>query len=313
MDLEQLRASIAATWRSSIVERLTAYVRIPNKSPMFDPAWEANGHMEAAVQLMADWCRSQPIPGMRVEIRRLPGRTPMLLVDVPGELPGLGPALRPSGQAAGIHRLAARPRPVGARAARRQALWPRRGGRWLCRLQLPHGHRRTQGAARGAAPLRPPDRGAARKAAASTCRRTSRRWAMRIGDPSLVVCLDAECGNYEQVWCTTSLRGNLVGLLHVRVLEEGVHSGHGDRHRTDAVPHCRAAARAPGEPDQRHAAARMSCRSPSRRTGARRSRPRRACSARRWPASFPGRAACAPSPTTRWSFSSTAPGRRRWP
>jgi acetylornithine deacetylase/succinyl-diaminopimelate desuccinylase-like protein len=46
-----------------------------------------------------------------------------------------------------------------------------------------------------------------------------------IGDPSLVVCLDAECGNYEQVWCTTSLRGNLVGTLRVRVLTEGVHSG----------------------------------------------------------------------------------------
>jgi len=40
-----------------------------------------------------------------------------------------------------------------------------------------------------------------------------------------VVCLDAECGNYEQVWCTTSLRGNLVGTLRIRVLTEGVHSG----------------------------------------------------------------------------------------
>jgi len=46
-----------------------------------------------------------------------------------------------------------------------------------------------------------------------------------IGDPSLVICLDAECGNYDQVWCTTSLRGNLVGRLRVRVLTEGVHSG----------------------------------------------------------------------------------------
>ena len=46
-----------------------------------------------------------------------------------------------------------------------------------------------------------------------------------IGDPSLVVCLDAECGNYDQVWCTTSLRGNLTGKLRVRVLNEGVHSG----------------------------------------------------------------------------------------
>jgi acetylornithine deacetylase/succinyl-diaminopimelate desuccinylase-like protein len=47
----------------------------------------------------------------------------------------------------------------------------------------------------------------------------------QLGEPSLVVCLDAECGNYEQLWCTTSLRGNMVGTLHVRVLTEGVHSG----------------------------------------------------------------------------------------
>jgi acetylornithine deacetylase/succinyl-diaminopimelate desuccinylase-like protein len=49
--------------------------------------------------------------------------------------------------------------------------------------------------------------------------------AHRIGTPSLVVCLDAECGNYDQLWCTTSLRGNLVGKLSVEVLTEGVHSG----------------------------------------------------------------------------------------
>jgi len=47
----------------------------------------------------------------------------------------------------------------------------------------------------------------------------------RIGDPSLVICLDAECGDYASLWCTTSLRGNLTGRLSVRVLNEGVHSG----------------------------------------------------------------------------------------
>jgi len=47
----------------------------------------------------------------------------------------------------------------------------------------------------------------------------------RIGSPDLVVCLDAECGNYDQLWCTTSLRGNLTGSLRVDVLTEGVHSG----------------------------------------------------------------------------------------
>jgi acetylornithine deacetylase/succinyl-diaminopimelate desuccinylase-like protein len=88
MDLEQLSIAVGKTWDDSIVERLTAYVRIPNKSPTFDPLWEANGHMEEAVQLMAEWCRAQPVPGARTDIRRLPGKTPLLLVDVPGELPG---------------------------------------------------------------------------------------------------------------------------------------------------------------------------------------------------------------------------------
>jgi len=47
----------------------------------------------------------------------------------------------------------------------------------------------------------------------------------RIGSPTLVVCLDAECGNYEQLWATTSLRGNLIATLQAEVLTEGVHSG----------------------------------------------------------------------------------------
>src|SRR5207253_2234248 len=49
----------------------------------------------------------------------------------------------------------------------------------------------------------------------------------RIGTPRLVICLDSGCGNYEQLWMTTSLRGSLVGNLTVEVLTEGVHSGDG--------------------------------------------------------------------------------------
>ncbi|MDE2449473.1 MAG: M20/M25/M40 family metallo-hydrolase [Gammaproteobacteria bacterium] len=224
MDLEQLRAAVAAPWRGSIVERLTSYVRIPNKSPMFDPAWEANGHMESAVQLMAEWCRAQPVPGMRVDIRRLPGRTPVLLVDVPGELPGsvllyghldkqpeftgwlpgLGPwepvlrdgKLYGRGAADDGYAVFSSLTAIAALKAQRVAL-PR------CVLLIE--------ASEESGSIDLPAHLAALGDA--------------IGDPSLVVCLDAECGNYDQVWCTTSLRGNLVGLLHVRVLEEGVHSG----------------------------------------------------------------------------------------
>jgi acetylornithine deacetylase/succinyl-diaminopimelate desuccinylase-like protein len=224
LDLEQLRSAIAAIWRGSIVERLTAYVRIPNKSPMFDPAWEANGHMDAAAQLMADWCRTQPVPGMRVEVRKLRGHTPVLLVDVPGELPGsvllyghmdkqpeftgwlpgLGPwePVQRDGKLYGLgaaddgYAVFSSLTAIAALKAQRVAL-PR------CVLLIEASEES------GSLDL-PPHLEALGDA---------------IGDPSLVVCLDAECGNYDQVWCTTSLRGNLIGLLHVRVLEEGVHSG----------------------------------------------------------------------------------------
>ncbi|HEY2036286.1 MAG TPA: M20/M25/M40 family metallo-hydrolase [Steroidobacteraceae bacterium] len=224
MDLEQLRAAIAATWRGSIVERLTSYVRIPNKSPVFDPAWEANGHMNAAVELMAEWCRSQPVPGMRVEIRRLPRRTPLLLIDVPGELPGsvllyghldkqpeftgwlpgLGPwepvlrdgKLYGRGAADDGYAVFSSLTAIAALKAQRVVL-PR------CVLLIE----------------------ASEESGSIDLPAHLEALGDAIGDPSLVVCLDAECGNYEQVWCTTSLRGNLTGLLHVRVLEEGVHSG----------------------------------------------------------------------------------------
>ena len=226
MDIQSLTQFIRGVWDGSIVDRLTAYVRIPNQSPMFDPKWEQNGHMEAAVKLMADWCRQQPIEGMRVEVRRLPGKTPLLFVDIPGELPGcallyghldkqpeftgwlpgLGPwdpvlrdgKLYGRGSADDGYAVFSSLTAIAALKAQKVPL-----ARCVLLIEaseesgsvdLP-AHLQALGAA--------------------------------IGDPSLVVCLDAECGNYDQLWCTTSLRGNLVGTLHVRVLDEGVHSGMG--------------------------------------------------------------------------------------
>ena len=63
-----------------------------------------------------------------------------------------------------------------------------------------------------------------------------RQLADRIGSPDLVVCLDAECGNYEQLWCTTSLRGNLTGTLRVDVLTRRRALGHRERHRAVELP-----------------------------------------------------------------------------
>ena len=46
-----------------------------------------------------------------------------------------------------------------------------------------------------------------------------------IGPVDLVVCLDSGAGNYKQFWTTVSLRGMIACELRVDVLNEGIHSG----------------------------------------------------------------------------------------
>ncbi|MCS6997726.1 MAG: M20/M25/M40 family metallo-hydrolase, partial [Casimicrobiaceae bacterium] len=75
-------------WDEEITPLLCEYIRIPNKSPMFDPDWERHGHMDEAAELMLRWVRAQPVPGLEAEIVRLPGRTPLLFAEVPG-VPGI--------------------------------------------------------------------------------------------------------------------------------------------------------------------------------------------------------------------------------
>lgn len=224
MNVELLTKSIREVWDDSILDTLTAYIRIPNKSPTFDPQWERNGHMEAAITLMAQWCRAQPLAGIHVEVCRLPGKTPLLFVDVPGELPG---------SVLLYGHLDKQPEFTG---------WSAGLGPWEPVMRDGKLYGRG-GADDGYAVFSSLTAIAALKAQKvpltrcvlliEACEESGSEdlpahldaLGARIGDPSLVICLDAECGNYDQVWCTTSLRGNLTGELHVRVLNEGVHSG----------------------------------------------------------------------------------------
>jgi acetylornithine deacetylase/succinyl-diaminopimelate desuccinylase-like protein len=224
MDVERLRAQVGKTWKDSITPELIAYVRIPNKSPMFDPKWAEHGYMEQAVTLMANWCRAQALPGARVEVHRLPQRTPLLLIDVPGELPGCVLL---------YGHLDKQPEFTG---------WLAGLGPWEPVLR--DGKLYGRGAADdGYAVFSSLTAIAALKAQhvplprcvvlIEACEESGSvdlpahlsALGDALGEPQLVVCLDAECGNYSQVWCTTSLRGNLTGTLRVRVLSEGVHSG----------------------------------------------------------------------------------------
>ncbi len=224
MDTDATTRFVDAQWDESIVPELCEYVKVPNKSPHFDPQWQQHGHMETAVAMLEAWCRAQPIAGMQVEVVRLEGRTPLLYIDIPGEsddvvllyghydkqpeFTGWEPELAPwkpvirdgklYGRGGADDGYATFGSLTAVRALREQGIPHARcvvlieGCEESGSFDLPHYIELLED---------------------------------RIGAPDLVVCLDAECGNYDQLWCTTSLRGNLTGTLRVDVLTEGVHSG----------------------------------------------------------------------------------------
>ena len=224
MDIKKALVSIGRTWDESILPELMDYVRIPNKSPAFDPEWDAHGHMEAAVQLMRRWAEAHALPGTRIEVLRLPGRTPLLMLDVPGQVDDcvlmyghLDKQPEFTGWSDGLDPWT----PV----LRDGKLYGRGGAddgyalfasltalRTLHEQGVPH--------ARAVILIE-----ASEESGSPDLEHHIEALGDRLGTPSLVVCLDAECGNYDQLWATTSLRGNLIATLRVDVLTEGVHSG----------------------------------------------------------------------------------------
>ena len=85
MDHRKISSFVDGVWEQSIVPQLVDYIRIPNKSPAFDQGWETAGHMDKAVRLIEDWCKAQPIDGLSVEVKKVPGRTPLIFMEIPGE------------------------------------------------------------------------------------------------------------------------------------------------------------------------------------------------------------------------------------
>ena len=85
LDPGRTRALVQQAWDHDIVPALTDYIRIPAKSPMYDTKWAEHGHIDRAVTLMTDWARRRKIEGLSIDVIRLEGRTPVILMEVPGK------------------------------------------------------------------------------------------------------------------------------------------------------------------------------------------------------------------------------------
>jgi acetylornithine deacetylase/succinyl-diaminopimelate desuccinylase-like protein len=226
IDVAWTRKFLDQWWGDEIVPALIEYIRIPNKSPSFDPEWSAHGYMDAAVRLFEDWARVKlsSLPGASLDVVRLPGRTPVIVIEIPG-----------AAEATVLlyGHLDKQPEMAG---------WAEGYGPWIPRLEGDKLYGRGGaddgyamfGALAAVTALREQGVPHARCVILIEACEESGSYdlpyyvdhlAERIGDPSLVVCLDSGCGNYDQLWLTTSLRGMTSGTLTVDVLDEGVHSG----------------------------------------------------------------------------------------
>ena len=221
-----LAQRIDEEWTQSIEGLLADYVRIPNKSVLFDPDWEAHGHMDRAAALLAGWASTQPIAGLTVEVLRLPGRTPVSSAEVQGTAPGrvlLYGHFDKQPEFTGWEPGLSPWEPV----FRDGKLYGRGGaddGYAIFSSLLAIRLLQEQGVPHAACSILIEG---SEESGSIDLPAYVEHLADRLGEPDLVVCLDAECGNYDQFWLTTSLRGNLVGTLSVEVLTEGVHSGMG--------------------------------------------------------------------------------------
>ena len=214
-------------WDEAIVPALIDYIAVPAKSPMFDADWAAHGHIERVVRDAAAWVEARKVAGLTLEVVRLPGRTPVIFFEIESTHSGSTDTVLMYGH------LDKQPEFTG---------WRNDLGPWTPKYEggLLYG--------RGGA-----DDGYAVYAAITaveslkaqglahprivglieTCEESGSgdlpayldALRTRLGNVSLVVCLDSGAGNYDQLWLTTSLRGMVSGVLKVEILTEGVHSG----------------------------------------------------------------------------------------
>lgn len=224
MDAETTARLVNGLWDESIVPEITEYIKIPNQSPAYDPQWAANGHMDKAVEQARRWVEARGLPNSTLEVLRIEGRTPLLLLELAGERAGtvlMYGHLDKQPPFSGWHEGLGPWTPVY------------RDGKLYGRGGADDGYAVYASIAAIEA-LRAQGVALPRIVVAIECSEESgspdlpayiTAYADRIGAPDLVVCLDSGAGDYERMWVTTSLRGLVSGDLRVDVLKSGVHSG----------------------------------------------------------------------------------------
>jgi len=214
-------------WSTDVLPLLQTYAAIPGVSPAYDPDWEAHGLLSETADLIAAWALDRHLPGATVEVVRIPGLTPTVVVDVPATDPeATGTVL--------IYGHYDKQPPFDGWTAGRGPWAPVVEGEWIYARGVADDGYALPSALLALEAVRAGGGRHARcvvlaegseESGSPHLRQVLAHLAEQIGTPDVVIALDSGSPTYERLWVTTSLRGAIAGTLTVRVLEHGVHSG----------------------------------------------------------------------------------------
>ncbi len=210
----------------SSIPTLKEYVSIKCLSPAFDEQWEKNGEINRAMEMYAKWAKECDLSGASVTVSSIPGRTPALIVDIPGSSDSNGTVL------------------IYGHLDKQPATAPwyndtdpfeavERDDHIFGRGVADDGYAMFAAIAGVSAAL---EEGLETPRCVVLIESSEESGSPdldshldvllpKLGTVDLVLCLDSGGLDFERLWVTTSLRGNIVFTIGVRVLEHGVHSG----------------------------------------------------------------------------------------
>jgi len=218
---------------------LQQFIQIPNLTPAVDPAWASNGLLRRAADHVAAWVGAQGVAGCTVEVLEDEGLSPFLVVEIEGTKgsPKATETFLMYGH------LDKQPHGKGWAAEGSEPGGPLSG----TLREGPHGQQlfgrgaaddgyAVYGCVIAAKALQRQGVDHPRMVILAECSEESgsphlghyvEKLSPRIGTPHTVYCLDSGCEDYTRLWMTTCLRGVVMGVLDVGVIEEGFHSGIG--------------------------------------------------------------------------------------
>jgi len=220
-------AHVRSRWSTDVLPLLQTYASIPGVSPAYDPDWEAHALLSDTAELLAAWARQRQLPGATVDVVRIPGLTPTVVVDVPASDPAA------TGSVLVYGHYDKQP-PFDGWTDGRGPWTPVVEGEWIYARGVADDGYALPSALLALEAARAAGGRHARcvilaegseESGSPHLRQVLAHLADRIGVPDVVIALDSGSPTYERLWVTTSLRGAIVGTLTVRVLEHGVHSG----------------------------------------------------------------------------------------